>query len=187
MSEELDMLMEMSEDSMKGALLRLEKELAKIRAGRATPSMLDSIFVDYYGSGTPLAQVSNINTMDARTLTVQPWEKAMIDPICKGIIDANIGLNPQSNGDMVILHIPVLTEERRRDLVKKAKAVGEDAKVKVRSARKEANDEVKKMKNDGLSEDQAKMGEETVQKLTNRYVARVDDLVASKEADIMTV
>jgi len=187
MDEEIEMLMDMTKDSMESALKHLVNELAKIRAGRANPSMLDSVRVDYYGAPTPLSQVANVNTLDARTITVQPWEKGMIDPISTAIINANLGLNPQNNGDMIMLNIPALTEERRRDLGKKAKAAGEHAKVGIRAARKEANDEIKKLQKDGLSEDMAKGVEEDIQSTTNTYNGKVDDLVAAKEKDIMTV
>lgn len=187
MNEDINMILEMAADAMKGSLDHLGKELTKIRAGRATPSMLDSVKVDYYGTQTPLNQVANVNTMDARTLTVQPWEKAMLDPISKAIIDANLGLNPQSNGEMILINIPALTEERRRDLVKKARAAGEHAKVGIRGARKDANDEVKALQKDGLSEDMSKDAEGKVQDLTNEYSGKVDSLIDAKEADIMKV
>lgn len=187
MTEELEMVMDMAKEAMEGSIEHLQVELRKIRAGRATPSMLDSVRVDYYGSPTPLGQVANVNTLDARTLTVQPWEKAMLDPIATGITNANLGLNPQNNGEMIIINVPALTEERRRDLVKKAKAAGEHAKVGIRNARKDANDEVKKMEKDGLSEDMAKGAEGDVQKLTDSYTAKVDGLCAAKETDIMKV
>lgn len=187
MSEEVSMAMSDAEDGMKKALDHLASELTKIRAGRATPSMLDTVKVDYYGSPTPLSQVGNVNTLDGRTLTVQPWEKAMLDEIAKGIMNANLGLNPQNNGEMIIISVPPLTEERRRDLVKQAKAEGEHAKVSIRSKRKDANDFIKGMKNEGLSEDQVKDAEDSVQKLTDQFISRVDDLVDAKEVDIMKV
>jgi ribosome recycling factor len=149
--------------------------------------MLDSVYVDYYGSQTPLSQVSNINTPDARTLSIQPWEKAMLESIEKAIMVANLGLNPQNNGELIMINIPALTEERRLTLVKQAKAEGEDAKVSIRNARKDANDEIKKLKEDTISDDLAKEGEERVQKLTDSYTKRVDDLLEIKEKDILTV
>ena len=187
MTEEIQLVMETSEEAMQGAIDHLNNELAKIRAGRANPSMLDSVKVDYYGSMTPLSQVANVNTMDARTLTVQPWEKSMLDPVSTAITNSNLGLNPQNNGDAIIISVPMLTEDRRRDLVKKAKAASEHAKVGIRSARKEANDEIKSFEKDGLSEDQAKDGESAVQKLTDTYVAKCDELYSAKEVDIMKV
>ena len=187
MDEEIQFALDSAEESMNSALERLSKELTKVRAGRANPSMLDGVRVDYYGSSTPLSQVSNVNTLDARTLTVQPWEKAMLDPISKAIIDANLGLNPQNNGEMIMINIPVLTEDRRKELVKKAKAEGEHAKVSLRNARKTANDEIKGFEKDGLSEDLAKDAEGKVQTLTDSYVAKIDTIVSAKEKDIMTV
>lgn len=187
MNEEIQFALDAAEEAMESSIVHLESELRKIRAGRATPSMLDSVKVDYYGSMTPLAQVANVNSLDARTLTVQPWEKAMLDPVSTAITNANLGLNPQNNGEMVIINVPVLTEERRKDLVKRGKAAGEHAKVGIRSARKDANDLIKGLKDDGLSEDQAKGAEEKVQKLTDSYVEKVDTIVAAKEKDIMTV
>jgi ribosome recycling factor len=146
MNEELGLVVDLTKEAMLDSLQHLEQSLTKIRAGKATPSLLDSVRVDYYGSIVPLSQVANINSLDARTLTVQPWEKAMIDPISKGIINSNLGLAPQNNGEQIILSIPPLTEERRRNLVKNAKAEGEHAKVGIRTARKEANDSIKKYK-----------------------------------------
>ncbi|MFP5471485.1 MAG: ribosome recycling factor [Bacteroidia bacterium] len=183
--EEIDMAVDEAKASMQKAIQHLEQELVKIRASKATPSMLDSVRVDYYGSPTPLSQVANVNTLDARTITVQPWEKAMLEPICKGITLANLGLNPQNNGEVVIISVPPLTEERRKDLVKKVKAEGEHAKVSIRSARKDANDFIKKL--DGVSEDLIKNGEDQVQKLTDSFSVKVEELIAKKEKDIMTV
>jgi ribosome recycling factor len=187
MTEEIQMILSEAEDSMKASLEHLNNELSKVRAGRATPSMLENVQVDYYGSPTPLSQVGNITTLDARTLTVQPWEKAMLNEIAKGIMNANLGLNPQNNGEIIIIAIPVLTEERRKDLVKKAKAEGEHAKVSIRSRRKEAIDFLREMKNDGVSEDIIKDSEEKVQKLTDKYNVKVDELIAAKEVDILKV
>lgn len=176
-----------AEGVMKKALERLEKELSKIRASKANPSMLDSVKVDYYGNPSPVSNVANINTPDGRTLTVQPWEKGMLEPICKAILDANLGFTPQNNGTTIIISIPPLTEERRKGLVKQCKAVGEDAKVSVRQARKDANDSIKTMQKNGLPEDSAKDGEAKSQVLTDKYVALVDRHVADKEKEIMTV
>lgn len=187
MTEELDMIFDELKSSNEGTIQHFEQELTKIRAGKASPAMLQSVMVDYYGSPTPLQQVANINTMDPRTLTIQPWEKAMLDPIMKGIINSNLGFAPQSNGETLIISVPPLTEERRRDLVKRAKAEAEHAKVGVRNHRKEAIDMVKSLKDEGLSEDSQKDAEGQVQNITNDFVARVDRLVELKEKDIMTI
>ena len=181
------MILEEAEDGMRKAISHLNSELSKIRAGRANPSMLDTVRVDYYGSPTPLSQVGNISTLDPRTLTVQPWEKSLLDEITKAIINANLGLNPQNNGEVIIISVPVLTEERRKDLVKRARAEGENAKVSLRTQRKDANDMVKSLKDEGLSEDAVKNAELDVQNLTNSYSTKVDELVAVKEEDIMKV
>lgn len=187
MEEEVKFGIDEAKSSMNDAIEHLKHELTKIRAGKANPSMLDGVMVDYYGSPTPLSQVANVNTLDARTLTVQPWEKAMLDEIAKGIINGNLGLNPQNNGEMIIINVPALTEERRRDLVKKAKAEGENAKVGIRNNRKEANDFIKELKNDGLSEDLVKDGENQVQSITDSFIKKIDELIATKEVDIMKV
>lgn len=185
--EEVNMILEMADDAMKAAIEHLRKELLKIRAGKAHPTMLDGIFVDYYGSKSPLNQVSNVNTPDARTISIQPWEKSMLEPIEKAIMMANLGLNPQNNGEIIMINVPPLTEERRKNLVKQSKTEGEHAKVSVRNARKEANDEIKKLQKDTISEDLAKDSEDRVQKLTDKYIQMVDELLAVKEKDIMTV
>ena len=181
------MILEEAEDGMKKAISHLNSELSKIRAGRANPSMLDTVRVDYYGSPTPLSQIGNISTLDPRTLTVQPWEKSLLDEITRAIINANLGLNPQNNGEVIIISVPVLTEERRKDLVKRARAEGENAKVSLRTQRKDANDMVKSLKDEGLSEDAVKNAELDVQNLTNSYATKVDELVSVKEEDIMKV
>ena len=187
MNEELQFIIDSTKESMKAAIDHLDKQLQKIRAGKASPMMISGVMVDYYGSMTPLPQIANINTLDGRTITVQPWEKSMMQPIEKAIIDSNLGLNPQNNGEIIMLNVPMLTEERRRDLCKQARAEGEHAKVGIRNARKEANDEIKKLKNDGLSEDLAKTAEADVQKVTDGFIAKVDAFVEAKEKDIMTV
>lgn len=187
MDELISLQLEDSTEQMTKAVAHTESELTKIRAGKAMPSMLDGIHVDYYGTPTPLAQVSNINTPDARTLVVQPWEKTMLTPIEKAILDANIGLTPQNDGSIIRLNIPPLTEERRRDLVRKVKEEAEKGRVAVRNIRKDANDTIKKLKTDGVSEDEIKAGEAEVQKLTDKYIAKVDQLAEAKEKDIMTV
>lgn len=185
--EEIEFLLDAAKESMDAAIEHLIKELAKIRAGRAHASMLSGVYIDYYGSQTPLSQVSNINTPDARTISIQPWEKSLLGDIEKAIMVANLGLNPQNNGELIMINIPPLTEERRMNLVKQTKSEGEHAKVSIRNARKEANDEIKKLQKDTISDDLAKDAEENVQKLTDKYSAKVDDLLAQKEKDIMTV
>lgn len=187
MEEEIEFILDSANESMSKAIEHLEKNLTKIRAGKAAPNMLDTVYVDYYGSQTPLNQVANVGTLDARTLTVQPWEKAMLEPIERAIINANLGLNPQNNGEMIMINVPQLTEERRRELVRQAKAEVEDSKVSIRNARKDANDEVKKLEKDGLSEDRAKDLENEVQNLTNTFSSKADKILEYKEADIMKV
>lgn len=187
MNEELELIFAEAEESMSNAISHLEKELVKVRAGRANPSMLSTVKVDYYGSITPLSGVGNVTTPDARTITIQPWEKGMINEIEKAILNAGLGLNPSNNGEMVIINIPALTEDRRRDLVKAAKAEAEHAKVSIRAARKDANDALKKLKDDGAPEDLIKANEEEIQKLTNQYNAKADAVLEKKEVDIMTV
>lgn len=187
MTEEVQFELDSAVEAMKKALTRLDSELLKIRAGKANPSMLASVKVDYYGSLTPLSQVANVSTPDAKTLSVQPWEKSMIEPISKAIIDSNLGLNPQNNGEVIIISIPALTEERRRDLCKQAKSVSEDAKVAIRSARKTANDGIKSLKDDGLPEDMQKQAEDKIQDITNEYSSKCDVVLVEKEKDIMTV
>lgn len=185
--EEIDFILESTEESMASSLAHLDKAFLNIRAGKASPAMLGGVFVDYYGSQTPLSQVANINVPDARTLTVQPWEKSMLGPIEKGIMIANIGFNPMNNGDVIIISVPPLTEERRRDLAKQAKSEAEDAKVSIRNSRQEANKEIKKLEKEGASEDLCKNAEADVQELTNSFVKKVDELLAQKEAEIMKV
>ncbi len=173
--------------SMHKAIAHLSQEFLKIRAGKASQTMLDGIMVDYYGAATPLTQVANVNTPDARTIAVQPWEKAMIIPIEKAIMEANIGLNPQNDGILIRLNVPPLTEERRKELVKKAKEEAERGKITIRNLRKDANSSINKLKNDGASEDEIKLGEIEIQKLTDAFIANVDALTVVKEKDIMTV
>lgn len=185
--EEIDFILDSAKESMDGSIAHLEKEFLNIRAGKATPAMLGGVFVDYYGSQTPLSQVANISVPDARTITIQPWEKAMLHPIEKAIMIANLGFNPMNNGDNIIINVPALTEERRRDLAKQAKAEAEDAKIGVRNVRKDANTDIKKLEKDGVSEDACKGAEESVQELTNSYIKKIDDLLVVKEAEIMKV
>jgi ribosome recycling factor len=185
--EELDFIMDSAKESMENTLIHLDKSFLNIRAGKASPAMLGGVKVEYYGSLTPLSQVANINVPDARTLTVTPWEKNMLHPIEKAIMIANLGFNPMNNGDNIIINIPVLTEERRRDLVKQAKAEAEDAKIGIRNARKDANTDIKKLEKDGLSEDVCKGAEADVQSLTDSYIKKIDELLSAKEAEIMKV
>jgi ribosome recycling factor len=185
--EEIEFILDSTQESMTGSIAHLEKEFLNIRAGKATPQMLGGVFVDYYGSQTPLSQVANINVPDARTITVTPWEKAMLHPIEKAIMIANLGFNPMNNGDNIIINVPALTEERRRDLVKQAKAEAEDAKIGIRNARKDANTEIKKLEKEGTSEDICKTAEEDVQKLTDSFIKKIDEHLVHKEAEIMKV
>jgi ribosome recycling factor len=185
--EEIDFILESTEESMIGSIAHLEKEFLNIRAGKASPQMLGSVFVDYYGSQTPLSQVSNVNIPDARTITIQPYEKSMLHTIEKAIMVANLGFNPMNNGENIIINVPALTEERRRDLVKQAKAEAEDAKIGIRNARKDANTDIKKLEKEGTSEDICKSAEEDVQKLTDAFIRKVDEHLATKEAEIMKV
>lgn len=179
--------MDDTEVSMKKAINHLEAELVKIRAGKANPQMLDGIMVDYYGSPTPLNQVANVSVADARTLTVQPWEKNMLQPIERAIINSNIGINPQNDGVMIRMFLPPLTEERRKELVKRCNGEGEHSKVAIRSIRRESIEQIKKLQKDGLSEDAAKDAEKDVQDLTDKYIALVEKHLAAKEKEIMAV
>ncbi len=172
---------------MKKAIAHLETELTKIRAGRATTQILDGIYVDYYGNSTPISQVANITIPDARTISLQPWERNMLAPIEKAIIASNIGLNPQNDGTYIRLFLPPLTEERRKELVKRVYAEGEQAKIAVRSLRRESIEQVKKLQKDGLSEDLAKSGEARIQDITDKHIALVDVHCKDKEKDVMTV
>ena len=169
------------------AIGHLERELSKLRAGKANPQMLDSVKVDYYGTPTKLSQVSNINTPAPRQIVIQPWEKNMLGPIEKAIMAANLGFNPQNDGTLIRVVVPPLTEERRRDLVKKSKVEAENSKVGIRSARREAIDAAKKLEKDGVPEDLVKKFESDIQELTNQYIAKADKMVEAKEADIMTI
>ena len=187
MNEDIEMLLDIAKEKMANTVSHLEDELSSIRAGKADPTMLNGLSVDYYGSMTDIFQVANINTPDPRTIAIQPWEKAMIQPIEKAIIAANLGFNPDNNGEIIRINIPVLTAERRQGLVKQAKSEGENAKVSVRNARRDSNDELKKMKKDGLSEDLEKDAEAEVQRLTNDFIKQVDDLISAKEEDILKI
>lgn len=184
MNEEITLILDTTKESMEASIVHLEKEFIKIRAGKASPVMLSSVKVDYYGSQTPLSQVANINTPDARTISVQPWEKGMLTEIETAIMNSNLGFNPMNNGEMVIINVPPLTEERRIQLVKQAKAEAEDAKVSIRSARQDANKEIRNL---DVSEDLQKNAETDIQELTNTFSKKVDDFLAVKEQEIMKV
>jgi ribosome recycling factor len=187
MKEEADFVIEESRERMSKAIEHLENELRVIRAGKANPSMLSSVMVDYYGTLTPLQQISSVGTPDARTITIQPWEKNMITPIEKAIMAANLGFNPQNNGEMIRVAVPPLTEERRKQLVKQVKNEGESARVSIRNARRDANEEIKKLQKNGLAEDLAKDSETEVQKLTDNFSKKVEELLVKKEQEILTV
>src|SRR6202042_3539849 len=169
---------------MDKAIDHCDSELLKIRAGKASPSMLDDIVVDYYGSPTPLTQVGSVNTPDARTIVIQPWEKSLLNSIEKAIMEANLGVNPQNDGVIIRINVPPLTEERRRDLVKKAKAEAENGKIAIRNIRKDANEKIRKLKTEGVSEDEMKVGEAEIQKLTDAYIIKVDQHAEAKEKDV---
>lgn len=183
MNEELQFILESAQESMQGAVRHLENELLNIRAGKANPVMLKSVMVDYYGAPTPLNQVANVNTPDGRTLSIQPWEKGLLQEIEKGIMTANIGFNPVNNGEIIIINVPPLTEERRKELVKMAKSEAENAKVSVRNSRKDANQEIKKA---DASEDEQKNCEIDVQTQTDQFIKQIDEIHAAKEKEIMT-
>ncbi|MCL5127550.1 MULTISPECIES: ribosome recycling factor [unclassified Algibacter] len=185
MNEDIQFILDSTRESMDNAIKHLIKQFVNIRAGKASPAMLGSVMVNYYGSQTPIGQVANINTPDGRTITVQPWEKNMLQEIERGIAYANLGFNPMNNGDTIIINVPPLTEERRIDLAKQAKAAAEDAKVSIRAARKDANNDIKK--NEDVSEDIKKNTEIDVQHITDKHVKKVDELFDIKEKEIMTV
>src|SRR6476661_2550464 len=185
--EDVSLTLMLAEDSMKKAINHLETELIKIRAGKANPQMLDGIVVDYYGSPMPINQVSNISVMDARTLSIQPWEKNMLQPIERAIIAANIGINPQNDGALIRIFLPPLTEERRKELVKKCQAEGEHSKVAIRNIRRDAIEHIKRLQKNGLSEDAAKDAETNVQQVTDRYISAVEKHLSTKEKEIMSV
>ncbi len=186
-TEELEFLIDDNESSMKKAISHLETELTKIRAGKANPSMVDGIFVEYYGSPTPITQLANVTILDARTISIQPWEKNMLQVIERSILQANIGITPQNDGNQIRLFLPPLTEERRKELFKKASAEGEHSKVAIRNIRRDAIEEIKKLQKDGLSKDVAADGENTVQETTDRYIILVDKHLAAKEKEMMAV
>ncbi len=184
MEDEIQFILDSTEEAMKNALVHLEKKLVTIRAGKASPAMLSGVMVDYYGTPTPLNQVANVNTPDGMTLSIQPWEKALIPEIEKGIQIANLGFNPMNNGESVIINVPPLTEERRRELAKQAKAEAEDSKIGVRNDRKNANNDIKKL---DISEDLKKNLEDDIQSMTDEHIKKIDAILAKKEAEIMKV
>ena len=182
--EEIEFIIEACKESMENSIDHLERELLNIRAGKASPSMLSSVKLDYYGSTTPLSQIANINTPDAQTISVQPWEKDKLQEIEKAIMIANLGFNPMNNGESIIITIPPLTEERRKELVKIAKSEIEKAKISVRNSRKEANNEIKKCE---VSLDQKSISEDDIQNLTNKYITQIDKIYSIKEKEILSV
>ena len=185
--EEIDIILEDTKERMEKSIQFLISELKKIRAGKATPSMLDSVMVDYYGSPTPILQVASITTPDSRTLFVKPWEKTIIQDIEKAIVSSDLGLNPQNDGENVIINIPPLTEERRLILVKQIKGEGEKGKISIRSVRKESNEMIKKLSNEGISEDSIKDGENEIQKITDSKINKIEEIIRSKETEITTI
>lgn len=187
MEDEIKFIFDTVDEGMQNAIERLEHELLRIRAGKASPAMMTSVQVEYYGSMTPLKNIANINTPDSKTIMIQPFEKGLLEDVEKGIMRANLGLNPMNDGKVVRITIPPLTEERRRELVKQTKTVAEQAKVSIRNARKDGNDEIKKLEKDGLSEDRAKDSEQEIQDRTTTFSNKVDSLFSEKETDIMTI
>ena len=188
MSEDVEFLLDDTESSMKKAISHLEAELIKIRAGKARPSMLDGIYAEYYGAPTPINQVANINILDARTISIQPWEKKMLQGIERAIMAANIGITPQNDGNQIRLFLPPLTEERRRELFKKAGNEGEQSKVGIRSIRRDIIEQIKKLQKDGdLSEDESRDAENSVQEITDRYILLVDKHLSAKEKEMMAI
>lgn len=187
MNEELEIYMDDAKERMNKALNHLEEELGKIRAGKATPSMLKDVKVDYYGQPTPLTQTANVGTADARTIVIQPWEKKMIGEIEKAILKANLGFNPVNNGEIIRIVVPELTEERRQQLSKQVKTEGENGKIAVRNIRRDTISEIKKLEKDGLSEDMSKDAQEDVQKLTDDFTNKIDKIIDAKQKDIMSI
>lgn len=187
MTEEVQFVIDAAKERMDKAIQHLEVELGSLRAGKANPRMLDTVTVDYYGNQTPINQVANIGTPDPKTIAIQPWEKNMIEPIERAIINANLGFAPMNNGEMIRINIPALTEERRKVLVKQVHTEGENARISIRGARKDANDEIKQLEKDGLSEDASKRAVDEIQKTTDGYGEKVDEIVKAKEEDILKI
>jgi len=187
MSEEVSMYLDEAQESMQKAVNHTENELSKIRAGKASPAMLSGLTVEYYGNPSPLDQVSSVTAPDARTIMIKPWEKSLIVEIEKAIMNSELGLNPQNDGESIRISIPALTEDRRKELVKQTKAEGENGKISVRNIRKDINNSLKKLVKEGISEDEVKSAEETVQKATDKFSKMIEDLLVKKEKDIMTI
>ena len=183
----LNEIIDQLNDQLEKNLQHTATEFSRIRAGKASPAMLESVMVEYYGALTPLAQVANVNTPDSRTLAIQPWDKSLIRPIETTIINSNLSFAPQNDGEFIRISIPPVTEERRKELVKRAKSESENSKIGIRNLRKDANERIKKLEKDGLSEDDAKVGEDRVQKVVDSYIKKTDDLLENKEKEIMTV
>lgn len=187
MEENVTIILDVAFEKMEKAVEHLDREVGKVRAGKANPKMLDGILVDYYGTIIPLSQVANINTPDPRTISIQPWDRKLIPIIEKAIMAANLGMNPDNNGEIVRINVPPLTEERRKDLVKQVKKIGEETKVAIRNIRRDAIEDLKKLKKDGLPEDMEKDAENNTQKITDKSIKKVDELLEKKEKDILTV
>ena len=187
MAEDISTIVATAEDQMKKAIGHLEAELVKIRAGKANPQMIDGIMVDYYGSHMPINQVANVSIMDARTLSIQPWEKNMLQPIEKAILAANIGITPQNDGNLIRLFLPPLTEERRKELVKRCHNEAEHSRVSIRNIRRDSIEHIKKLQKNGLSEDIAKDTEKNIQQLTDKFITAIEKHLSSKEKEIMAV
>jgi ribosome recycling factor len=187
MHEDIEFTLEEAKEGMHNAVLHLEKELQKVRAGKASPQMLEGVRIDYYGAMTPIEQAANVSTPDARQIIVQPWDKSVLGLIEKAILAANLGFNPKNEGEILRIIVPALTEERRRDLVKKAKGDAENAKISIRNIRRIANETAKKLKKDGVPEDEVDKLEEDIQKLTDEYIVKIDKILEGKEKDILTV
>ena len=187
MEEQVNFILDLVAEKMKESIIHLELELSKIRAGKASPQMLRSVKVEYYGSITPLSQMANVATPDSQTITIQPFDKTVIAEIEQAIVDAQLGFNPSNNGDKVIINVPPLTEERRRDLVKQVKIEIEKSKVSCRNVRQKSNDELKRIGKEGVSEDIIRDAEDSIQSITNEFTSKIDEILSSKESDIMQV
>ena len=187
MEDEIALILEKTTEKMDKAIGHFNKSLTTIRTGRANPALVNSVMVEHYGNPTPLNQVANISVTDSQTLSIQPWEKSLITEIEKSIINANLGLNPMNNGEVVIINIPALTEERRKELVKRAKSESEEAKIVIRNSRKEANEMIKNLEKKGLSEDERKNTEEEIQTITNKYISDIEVIVKQKEVEILKI
>ena len=187
MSEQVQFCIDSTKEQMDKVIKHLESELLKIRAGKASPLMLEGIYIDYYGTKTPINQVANIAAPDPRTIIVQPWDKSILETIEKAILASNLGFNPQNNGEIIRIIVPPLSEERRKQLVKQVKNEGETAKISIRNARRDGNEELKKLKKEGVAEDEIKEAEEKIQKLTDNYINKIDEILEKKEKEILTI